>query len=399
MAISLSSLSLFVATPEQITESRRRTCVQWARGMTQEEYLARDAFTDRFENAANGKLITWVLAERNDPTSLNFLCSGETFRRKGVVWRSTGGRAPQPEKVTCYAIASVFTPLENRKKGYAKHMMSLLHWVLAAEELLPAFPAEWGSPPARVQHAGAGLFSALWSDIGKDVYRRCGIVPGQEGWVVFDPISTIWNIQPEEPSPADTKEGGFLDWKWLDEDGVLKLWESDAEDISGSLEVSKTAPVSVAFLPDEGVAAFQHRRFEFFMAEFPRGRHYGIVSGSASVPFDENVVFATWTMEVHPSAPRTLLVTRLRSPAKDFSRLFEKLMQAAREYRLERIEIYNLGEELEKVAGSLGGEKIERDEHMPALMWYGPERTGEIGWLFNERSVEIDICWEPLEGY
>lgn len=34
--------------------------------MTQEEYLARDGFTDKFENAANGRLITWYATPNSE---------------------------------------------------------------------------------------------------------------------------------------------------------------------------------------------------------------------------------------------------------------------------------------------------------------------------------------------
>lgn len=309
------------------------------------------------------------------------------FRREGIVWRSTGDRKlkPEPETVVGYGIASAFTPLENRKKGYAKHMMRLLHWVLAADELLPAFPAEWGAPPLRVPHAGGGRFSALWSDIGGDVYRRCGVVPGGEGWVVVSPLSTTWDVQ----SGPGSAEGGGGDWTWLDEEGVLGLWERDAEDIMRSAGVEGTAPVSLAFLPNKGVAAFQHRRFELFLRQQdPPVEHYGVISGgSVNVPFDENVAFATWTMEVWQGTPRTLLVTRLRSTPGNFGSLLKMLMQVARKHGLERVEVYNLGEELQDSAASLGGKTAEREEHLSSLFWYGPERTGDVAWLLNERSV------------
>jgi len=54
-----ASLSLFAATPDQVLASRKRTWVQWARGMTVEEYLYRDASMDVMDHAANGKLTTW----------------------------------------------------------------------------------------------------------------------------------------------------------------------------------------------------------------------------------------------------------------------------------------------------------------------------------------------------
>lgn len=60
--MELASLSIFPATPEQIVVSRKRSFAQWARGLTEEQYLQRDAFLDELEHAANGKLTTWLVA-------------------------------------------------------------------------------------------------------------------------------------------------------------------------------------------------------------------------------------------------------------------------------------------------------------------------------------------------
>lgn len=59
LSMNLSSLSLFVATPEQVVESRRRTFESFGNGMTVEEYLQRDALSDEQEHAHHGKLLTW----------------------------------------------------------------------------------------------------------------------------------------------------------------------------------------------------------------------------------------------------------------------------------------------------------------------------------------------------
>lgn len=63
--VSFADLSLFPATPEQVHESRTRTAVQWARGLSLEDYIQRDVIMDKYEHAADGKLITWYAAGRN----------------------------------------------------------------------------------------------------------------------------------------------------------------------------------------------------------------------------------------------------------------------------------------------------------------------------------------------
>lgn len=56
---ALASLTLFPATPEQILESRRRVASHWGRGLSLEEFLARENFISKQELARDGKLITW----------------------------------------------------------------------------------------------------------------------------------------------------------------------------------------------------------------------------------------------------------------------------------------------------------------------------------------------------
>jgi hypothetical protein len=55
----LASLSLFPATPDQLIASRKRSSVEWARGLTLEQYLHRDAILEVMEHAVKGKLTTW----------------------------------------------------------------------------------------------------------------------------------------------------------------------------------------------------------------------------------------------------------------------------------------------------------------------------------------------------
>ncbi|KAG6882330.1 hypothetical protein C0993_011015 [Termitomyces sp. T159_Od127] len=367
-ATVLSSLSLFAGTPEQILESRRRSAVEWGKDRTLEEYLARDEFTDKQEVARNGRLITWVLASRNDPTSLSFLCSCETFRRDGVI--SAGGN---PKKVICYGIASVFTPPCHRGKGYASHMMRLLHWVIADASLLPAvFPSEWGVPPDRVACAGDGIFSALWSDVGAGFYRRCGPTGCLDGWVVRSPFSTTWDVKPGK-SNADT-----AGWVLLDEAGAMKLWEDDAENIARAFSSADNFKVSFSFLPHKGVAAFQHWRNIDILKKFGYTsiRHWGVSKDSHT--------FATWTFEI-TSPSKTLLITRLSSLSADFESLLSMIMTVASKHGMQNVEVYNLPDHLQSSAARLGGITFERNEHLSCFKWYGKEDAADVAWLLNER--------------
>ena len=57
--LNLSTLSLFIATPAQLLESRKRTFHQWAEGLTEEQYIERETSIEAMEHAADSKLIAW----------------------------------------------------------------------------------------------------------------------------------------------------------------------------------------------------------------------------------------------------------------------------------------------------------------------------------------------------
>ncbi|KAF8159770.1 hypothetical protein B0H34DRAFT_417317 [Crassisporium funariophilum] len=385
---AFSSLSLFPANLEQILESRKRTFQQWGKGVTFEEYMERDARTDMHEVAQDGRLITWILAPRDAHDSLDFLCSCETYRRDGLaVRKSSSDQGDLPEVVPCYAVASVYTPPTNRGKGYARHMMRLLHWVLAPETSLPKeFPAEWGLPPPRVSSAGDAVFSVLYSDVGKDFYRVCSTLPAEEnGWVVTNPISTTWEVvEIDKLSPTESKE--FVrQWSWLDEGLVYEMWNKDAEMIKQELSLSSLPTPRFTFLPHKGVAEFQHRRLQFFWSKMdPRPTYWGVSSIDAT---KDASTFATWTLDVRPPTSNKLIITRLRASPEDFESLMTQVMTFAKRHFVEMIEVWNLRSDLKDIAHRLGGKSFARDEHLPSFKSYGGEKPEDITWMYNEKYM------------
>ncbi|KAF7367443.1 hypothetical protein MSAN_00807000 [Mycena sanguinolenta] len=369
MATDLSTLSLFPATPEQITVARRRTLHEWGKGLTMEEHLARDASQDQFDGSRDGRLTTWYAGREYG------------FHLRSLIWRFKGASAERgpadpglqvrmrdvslvvdpaknkgAETVTCYGIASVFTPLENRGNGFASHMMRLLHWVIADESLLPSskFPAAWGTPPLKVDGTRNGRFSGLWSDVG-DFYSSCGPVHG--------------------------KREGMGDQRYRNDHdaGVSKLWEEDAGKMRADMEKSEHPGISFAYLPIQGVASFQHRRLEIFLQRLPvPPQTWGVAS-------TDRTAYATWTIDPRPPALRTLTVSRVRADPQNFRGLVGKILEVARKHDVKRIEMWNLPVKLEILAGTFGAATHSREEHLPAFKFYGEGPEAEISWAFNER--------------
>ncbi|KAK7683208.1 hypothetical protein QCA50_013881 [Cerrena zonata] len=220
MPTDLSSLSLYPATDDQKIESRRRSYVEWNRGLSLEHYLRRDELMYDDEHARE-YITTWVLAPRDDPKTLDFMCSCETFRRPAIVAKATE-KGPQVQDVIGYGIASVFTPETRRGKGYAKHMMRLLHWIISPPSTVQ-FPSSWGAPPT--SPIGNASFSVLYSDVGPTFYSHCGPdnTPGT-GWTVRGNRQTRWDLHAELPVPLSSVHGEILS-----EEQVNELWEDDAK--------------------------------------------------------------------------------------------------------------------------------------------------------------------------
>ncbi|KAK0238858.1 hypothetical protein EDD85DRAFT_883248 [Armillaria nabsnona] len=388
--MSLSSLSLFPATQVQVIESRRRSFKDWGRSyMTEEAYLRRDADMDNDEHASNRKLTTWVLCSREDPESLEFKCSCETFLRRGLVLGKNSAQLDNdvPEQVSCYAIASVFTPERFRRRGHAKHMMRLLHWVLAPPSSLPStFPEAWGLPPERPPWLAHGRFSALWSDVGH-FYGSCGpSTTDTEGWVVRDAISTVWDV-----GSGDTDVDVGQGWKWLSASDVETLLSIDEQrmkvDMAATALASDAGETFFTFLPGQGVEKFQRRRLEHVWGKFKSVEYWGVVyePGKTAATLDEHPAMATWTFEMKTP---TLVVTRLRAGKEIFVDLLSVLKFVAKKHGMEKIEIWNLPEAHKSIAQDHGAVHIEREEHLSAFKWNGAEAPANVVWLNNEK-----FCW------
>lgn len=300
-----------------------------------------------------------------------------SFRRVGIVARPGADGHPVSKEVACYGVASVFTPASKRNKGYAAHMMSLLHWILASNDALDAqFPAEWGRPPvARLEDAA---FSVLYSDVGDKFYHRnCSSLPGaQLGWVPTGLTTTAW--QPHQLAGDNGR------WRWLSEDDAVAMLEEDVETMKRDTgEAVRNGAVACAFLPSGGVGRCSIQRVMRFTEQ-------GTVSPLDywGVRLDEDydgapLTFATWSLETASS--KDMVLTRLRATKDTFPGLLAKIMDVALRNGIRKIEAWNLPSELAGLAAELGGKTTSREEHISSIRWYGPEEVGQIRWLFNEK--------------
>lgn len=109
-----------------------------------EQYIGREIHIASQELTKDGGIRFWVLTLASSPQKL--LCSCESIAKPAIVRTANKhGKDEVVKQVKSHVIGSVFTPEQNRGKGYASIMLDLL-----GEKL-----------------RGECEFDSLYSDIGK----------------------------------------------------------------------------------------------------------------------------------------------------------------------------------------------------------------------------------------
>ncbi|KAG9124915.1 hypothetical protein FRC07_009747 [Ceratobasidium sp. 392] len=362
----LDQLILRPASRAQEIESRKRSSVEWAHWLTLEEYLKRDEEAEILDHAKDGKLTTWVLVPATNPETLDFMCACETYQRNALLLPANTAKSIP---AIGYGIASVFTPSQFRRKGYAARMMSLLHFAIAKPAGLPAFPATWGTPPTRRQ--SLGIVSVLYSDVGA-YYARCA--PGEGiGWTLVGPTTTEWQVEDEENAPNVLPQVELLS-----RDQAIETSAADADLFKRDLESQGPSPrIHFAFQNTKEWCRFQMSRVD---------EHPLYLSGPPSIwgvraQHQSETHFIVWEYQVIPR--RKFVIVNLRASPETFPALFATMRSVAQAEKHEVIEAWNLEESLLSTANELGGRTYERTEHVPAVKWYGEK--GEVVWFGNNK--------------
>lgn len=272
-----------------------------------------------------------------------------------------------------YAIASVFTPDNQRRKGYAKHMLRLLHYVLSPREHMPPFPSKWGVPPTAF--FGDARFSVLYSDIGPDYYATCTKGESEPGWVAVKSPHRIFKV-PAAPN-SGSASGLPPDAEVLSLEDACELEAPATETLRHEMEaMPKSTRPRAAILPQAGWFRLYPTRLEIFARNMGKdgSRHQkrcGMRFGNGK---DRPYVLYTVEPKEKGSDVMRLMVGHLQQPVT-----FEQLAAAARAEGAEEIELW----------GGYGGydehkPEFNAEEHIPALAQYGMG-SDDVEWLWNEQ--------------
>lgn len=224
--VDYSKLTLVRLSDEQGLAAIEDVIPHWLAGRgykTAEEVLEflrlANAPTPDHPWALDDNIVSWGLVPRDNTSTTDLLSHCDTYRRKGVITRPDGTQT----EVTSYVMSAVFTPDQHRGKGYATHMMRLMHYALAPKDKLPPFPSAWGAPPTNI--LGDAAFSVLYSDVGPRFYAKCTKGADQPGWVAIKdpPPHRKWHVEATEDDRSPPS-----DWEWLDYDNIIPLEDKTA---------------------------------------------------------------------------------------------------------------------------------------------------------------------------
>ncbi|WVF72664.1 hypothetical protein IAT40_007482 [Kwoniella sp. CBS 6097] len=229
---NLDDFMIVAANEQQQAQHCKAGYEHWKKDQSFEQYSATYKKERLAEWGKDGKLVTWALVKRDDPQG-EIYAGCETYTRKGFVKHKGSDTV---EDTYVYGIASVVTPKQHLRNGYATRLLSLLHHQLSPTSFpapsynndsnigLPSPPATaatttttTSSSPAQMPKA---IGSILWSDVGSTFYAKCIPTPGRKGWVVDNAQNQelAWKLNP--PSSSSYSSGsqsvGLPEgWQWI----------------------------------------------------------------------------------------------------------------------------------------------------------------------------------------
>ena len=341
MIASTENLVLRRASQAQVHQTHLNHFESWGKKLTLDLYIRREvALGDTSFSKENIRV--WVLCRETDPESLGFMCSCETYERPIRYSDSQDGTVAQG---SCHSVASVFTPLRFRTKGYASLMMNKLAETLKSE---------------------GAMASALYSDIGELFYARLG-------WKVHPSIS--YNFNPKDclensPSLTTRSEVKFVT-------SIEDLSQILQRENARSLELLKNSPKPTVYMPFlVDCYVWYLTRSQFYAREFKlkTPTEFGATVGKSS--------FILWN---HDLKDRSLLVLKCYAETQgEFDALVNCAMEEASSHDLPKLVLWNLDP------------KIATSSHFKAQV---EKRKGSLGSLAFWGNAGNAVEWIGNENY
>ncbi|KAJ4225576.1 hypothetical protein NW759_005269 [Fusarium solani] len=367
----VSSPSLILANPTSEERLRvwKATHPHWGPALTIEDYIRREDDNLEAPLARDGGVTSWILTDGNLPADGRpILSSCETYKKRALVSSKEGA----VREGTAYGVASVFTFVECRGKGYASKMMSLL-----AEELRGR----------QQKNQGDADFSVLWSDVGKKFYNAVG-------WKPFE--STYLELPATKNEPTSNSA-----LKLITIDDLPALAARDDKLIRNKI-ASSSSQIRAAVLPDLTTLRW-HLHRENFMCKHIFSRipsTHGAIYTPPDAP--NSRIWAIWTRSFYGGLEKpeknTIHVIRLviedesisdEALATGLRAIGNAAQKEAAEWLCSKVEIWNPEGRIRRVTEGiqeLGAKFIVREsENLASMHWFGENSIEEVEWVANEK--------------
>ncbi|KAF4982440.1 hypothetical protein FZEAL_1958 [Fusarium zealandicum] len=367
----VSSPSLILAKPTSSERLRiwKATHPQWGPALTIDDYIGREYDNLEAPLARDGGVTNWMLTDGNLPADDRpILSCCETYKKRSLVSSKDGAM----REGFAYGVASVFTFIECRGKGYASKMMSLL-----AEELRSR----------QQKNEGDADFSVLWSDVGKKFYNAVGWKPFESTYL--------------EMSTANTESVQDDALKIITVDDLPRLADRDEQLIRQKL-ASPSSHARAAVLPDLTTLRW-HLHRENFMCKHIFSRTPTAHGAIYTPPGSPNArIWAIWTRSFYGGLANpeknTVHVVRLVIEdegvsddvlANGIQAIAGCVQKEAKEWLCSKIEIWNPDKQVARVTEGiqgLGAKLIVREsENLASMQWFGKGSIEDVEWVANEK--------------
>jgi hypothetical protein len=373
------NLELVPATAEERQMTIRLNSRAWKGPLTLEQYYEREDRLRQQNLTKDGALVSWILVDRRQkPNSRVILSSCETYRKPAYL--AYQGKL---EDIICHGIGSVFCRSEFRGRGYAGRMIAEM-----AKKL-----ETWQSEN---QPRKQGVFSVLFSDIGKKFYARYGWTPFPSSHLTLPPITdneyttSVGITKLPEARPLNSEEVRMS----MCSDALVRKFKDQLRVAS---EQSPSAKVAIA--PDYDHMVWHWAREEFYEEIGVFNKKSPVVKGAG---VDSQNVYCSWVRTVGDT-PTSHALYILRwvydeptTPAEEvatveaIAAILRRAQLEAGELSMSCVEFWNPTPLVEKAAKMLEptvSVKHRDESSITSLKWNGAKQGlgDDVEWFWNEK--------------
>lgn len=265
------------------------------------------------------------------------------------------------------------------ERGYARHMLQLLHYCIGEKSHLPSFPEAWGAPPAPEHCRNDATFATLWSDVGAEFYKLARIGEERDGWVVQADVEVGLDFKTAKVAETASSEQEWQTLKSVHNLSQAMLEATENEFLLGQKEHGDDMTVALDSALSPGMLAYFVVRVDApnipdELAALKR-ENVGLINSRGSF-----IVYSPETAD--PGEPRQFKVLCARIVKGDeaaCASLVARVVQEARRMGCSKLVAWESPAALRQAWLDAGAKEGQRDDHLGAIAWYGEGKGKYVG--------------------